>query len=163
MGTWLSVVGDRLSVSSEAVAMTMEHIARSFKIALIVTHPNIDPAEISSAIGLIPVRRTRGGAPRTTPTGQPLAGEYQFSCWRHEFDVQPADELSRVLENLVDELQCHRPFFHRVVQQGGTVELFCGVFADGNWDEVLSHSLMRALAALHVDLRLDVYPKDDNR
>ncbi|REJ85905.1 MAG: DUF4279 domain-containing protein, partial [Planctomycetota bacterium] len=150
-------------VSSEAVTMTMEHIARSFKITLIVTHPSIDPAEISRAIGLTPVRTTRGGAPRTTPTGQPLAGEYQFSCWKYEFDVQAADELSHVLETLVDELQCNRPFFHRVVQQGGTVELFCGVFADGNWDEVLSHALMRALAALHVDVRLDVYPMDDSR
>jgi len=39
------------------------------------------------------------------------------------------------------------------------VELFCGVFVDGNWDEIISHELMRDLYALRIDLRLDVYPK----
>jgi hypothetical protein len=137
----------------------MEHIARSFKVSLFVEHPSIDPAEISRAMGLIPKRTTRAGAPRTSPAGESLIGDYPFSCWSHDFDVQEAAELCRVLENLVEDLQYHRPFFHRMVQEGGTVELFCGVFAAGNWDEVLPHTLMRALAELHIDLRLDVYLK----
>ena len=139
----------------------MQHIARSFKISLSVTHPDMDPVEISKALDLAPVRATRAGAPRTTPKGTPLPGMYDFSCWTHQFDVEGASELGVVLESLVERLQGHRQFFHRVVQDGGTVELFCGVFAAGNWDEILSHSLMGALAALRVDLRLDVYPKDD--
>jgi len=63
---------------------------------------------------------------------------------------------------MVERLQRHQEFFHRVVRDGGSVELFCGVFAAGNWDEVLSHSLLGKVAALQIDLRLDVYPKDDN-
>lgn len=141
--------------------MTMQHIARSFKVSLSVIHPEMDPAEISTALDLAPVRTTRAGAPRTTPKGTPLPGTYDFSCWTHQFDVEGASELGVVLESLVERLQRHRQFFHRVVQDGGTVELFCGVFAAGNWDEILSRSLMGELAALHVDLRLDVYPKDD--
>lgn len=143
--------------------MTMEHVARSFKVSLTVTHPDIDPAEISTALGLSPKRATRAGAPRTTPRGDALGGAYEFSCWRHEFDVGGASELGVVLEGLVGRLQRHQQFFHRVVRDGGSVELFCGVFAAGNWDEILSHSLMGQLAALRVDLRLDVYPKDGDR
>ncbi len=48
-----------------------------------------------------------------------------------------------------------------MAQEGGAVELFCSVFAAGNWDEILPHSLMRDLAGLHIDLRLDVYPAED--
>jgi len=139
----------------------MQHIARSFKVSLGIRHPDIDPAEISKAIHLTPKRATRAGAPRITPKGAPLTGTYEFSYWTHEFDVDEATELGVVLQGLVERLQVHRSFFHRVVQDGGSVELFCGVFAGGNWDEVLSHSLMSELAALQVDLRLDVYPKHD--
>jgi uncharacterized protein DUF4279 len=143
--------------------MTMEHIARSFNVSLSVRHPDIDPAEISATLDLTPKRATRGGAPRTTPKGDPLGGVYEFSCWGYQFDVEGASELGVVLERLVERLQRHQQFFHRVVQEGGVVELFCGVFAAGNWDEVLSHSLMGTLAALQIDLRLDVYAKDDTK
>src|SRR5262245_47123836 len=142
--------------------MTMAHIARSFKVSLSVTHPDIDPTEISAALELTPRRATRAGAPRTTPNGDPLTGAYQFSCWTHRFDVEGASELAVVLASLVEKLQRNRQFFHRVVQEGGSVELFGSVIAVGNWDEVLPHALMGQLSALHVDLRLDVYPKDDN-
>ncbi len=91
-----------------------------------------------------------------------MAGKYEFSHWTHSFDFQRATELALVLEELVERLQGHEPFFHRVVQEGGVVELFCGVFAAGNWDEVLPHSLMGRLAALRIDLRLDVYPRNDD-
>jgi hypothetical protein len=143
--------------------MTMQHIARSFKVSMSVTHPNIDPAEVSAALDLAPQRATRAGAPRTTPKGAPLKGTYEFSCWTHRFDVEGASELGVVLDSLVERLQRHEQFFHRVVKEGGSVELFCGVFAAGNWDEVLSHILLARLANLHIDLRLDVYPKDDNK
>jgi len=141
--------------------MTMEHIARSFKVSLSVTHPDIDPVEISAVLDLTPERATRAGAPRTTSKGDPLAGAYKFSCWTYQFDVKEASELGVVLQGLVQRLQRHQQFFYRVVREGGSVELYCVVFAAGNWDEILSHSLMGQLAALHVDLRLDVYPKND--
>jgi hypothetical protein len=138
----------------------MEHIARRFLVSLSVTHPNIDPKEISKSLELAPKNMTRAGAPRTTPTGTPLEGSYEFSCWTHELDVEGARELGVVLEELIERLRRHREFFHCIVREGGSVELFCGIFAAGNWDEILSHKLMGQFAALCVDLRLDVYPED---
>ncbi len=142
--------------------MTMEHIKRSFKVSMHVTHPEIDPAEITTALEMSPHRAIKAGAPRTTRKGEPLKGTYEFSCWSHDFDVEGARELGVVLENLVERLRPHRKFFHRMVEEGGSVELFCGVFAAGNWDEILSYTLMHRLGALGVDLRLDVYPKKED-
>lgn len=138
----------------------MDHIARSFRVSLSITHPDMDPGEITGAVQLTPERATRAGASRTTPTGRPLAGRYDFSHWMHQFDVRGASELGAILQDLAERLRQHEPFFDRVVQHGGTVELFCGVRAAGNWDEIISHVLMKQLAALHIDLRLDVYAKD---
>lgn len=139
--------------------MTMEHIARSFSVSLSITHPDMDPTEISKAIELTPKRTTRAGAPRTTSRGDSLTGTYEFSSWVHSFHVQGASELGVVIQDLARRLQRHEPFFRRIVEGGGSVELFCCVRAAGNWDEILSHSLMGQLSALHIDLRLDVYPK----
>jgi hypothetical protein len=141
----------------------MQHIARSFAVSLSISHPDIDPVEITEAVGLAPRRTTQAGAPRTTPKGDPLSGTYDFSHWNHEFDVQGASDLGPVLEALVEKLQRHDRFFHRIVREGGEVELFCGVFAAGNWDESLHHALLGRLAALQVNLRLDVYPKADDK
>ncbi len=138
----------------------MLHIARSFTACLSISHPDIDPAEITHAVGLLPKRTTRAGDPRSTPTGEPLSGKYDFSCWMHRFDVHEATELGVILEQLVDQFQGFRSFFHRIVEEGGSVELFCGVFANGNWDESLPYSLLGRLAEFQINLRLDVYPKE---
>ena len=121
----------------------------------------MDPAEISASVGLEPQRAVRAGTRRVTPDGTDLGGSRPFSCWSNDFNVFHAVELSATLETLMPKLQACAEFFHRVTSTGGSIELFCQVFADGNWDEVLPRALMGRLAALHIDLRLDVYPKHD--
>jgi len=139
----------------------MEHIARSFKVSLVVTHPDIDPTVISAALDLTPGRATRAGEPRTTPKGDPLEGVYEFSCWTHEFDTSHVTDLTEYLPSVITLLNVHASFLSGIVRDGGSVELFCGVFADGNWDECFHHSLLRKLSDLGIDLRLDVYPQPD--
>ena len=138
----------------------MQPIARSFQLALSITHPEIDPAEITRTLGLKPTGRThRAGTPRTTPDGTPREGVWPDSYWSRRFDVRGAPELGLELEKLVGRLEEHRPFFRRLVEEGGELEFFCGVFADGNWDEEISWRLLRSLGAMRIRLRLDVYPR----
>jgi hypothetical protein len=144
--------------------MTMAHVARHFAVSLAITHPNADPAEITKTTGLIPKISTRFGEGRKTPKGETLSGKYKSSYWTHGFDVSGVEDLSEYLKQFVLQLRKHKQFFRRITEENGKVELFCGVFADGNWDEVISHELMPELSGLRVDLRLDVYPEsEDNR
>ena len=140
--------------------MTMEHIARSFAVSLHVRHPNIDPEVVTNVLGLIPDRSTLAGTLRQRAAdGVPTGGTYERSWWYHRFDLLGARDLHPVLAEVVGRLEEHWLFFHRIVNEEGTVELFCGVDADGNWDEALPHALLGRLANLRIDLRLDVYPK----
>jgi hypothetical protein len=139
----------------------MVHIKRSFAVSLSITHPSMDPGAISSALALMPSQQTKVGSSRVTPGGVSLKGTYLFSSWGHRFDVRDASDLSECLVPIVERLEAHRLFFQGVVRDGGTIELFCGIFADGNWDESLHHSLLRRLSDLGIDLRLDVYPNHD--
>src|SRR5213075_663764 len=115
--------------------MTMEHIKRSFQVTLAISHPSIDPSDISRALSLAPSRQTRAGQQRVTPTGKLLNGTYLFSSWGHDFDTRAVNDLSEFLPGLLDRLTPHATYFLELVRDGGNVELFCGVFADGNWDE----------------------------
>ena len=139
----------------------MEHIKRSFQMTLAIRHPSIDPNDISRALSLSPSRQTRVGQQRVTPTGELLKGTYQFSSWGHAFDTSTVTDLTDLLPSVIDRLTPHATYFWDLVREGGSVELFCGVFAAGNWDESFHHSLLRRLAELAIDLRLDVYPKSD--
>jgi len=141
--------------------MTMEHIKRSFQVTLAIRHPNIDPSDISRALSLPPTRQTRAGQQRVTPTGELLKGTYQFSSWGHAFDARAVTDLSEFLPCLLDRLTPHGTYFLELIRDGGNVELFCGVFADVNWDESFHHTLLRRLAEMGIDLRLDVYPKSN--
>jgi hypothetical protein len=51
----------------------------------------------------------------------------------------------------------HRPFFHEIRSQGGTIELFVGWFLDGQSGDVFDCDLLAQIADLKIDLSLDVY------
>jgi hypothetical protein len=121
--------------------MTMQHIRRSFEVSLSISHPDIEPAEISRIVGLVPKRATRVGELRTTPRGERLEGAYEFSHWTHSFDVQRASELGVVLEDLVERLQSQETFFHRVVRDAWgqlladlTRHIANGMMKEYGWD-----------------------------
>ncbi len=94
-----------------------------------------------------------------TPTGRRLEGIYPRSQWSHEFGTKKARDLCTFLPSLLRKLGPHRPFLRKVVREQGTLELFCGVIADGNWDESFGPELMGRFAALGLSLRLDVWPE----
>jgi hypothetical protein len=139
----------------------MEHIKRSFKVSLDIKHPTIDPASISRTLSLSPYRQSQVGEQKVTPSGTPLRGNYLFSSWGYEFDANAIADLTAFLPSIIEQLKPHASYFETLVREGGSVELFCGIFADGNWDESFHHSLLRKLAEMAIDLRLDVYPKPD--
>ncbi len=91
-----------------------------------------------------------------TREGKSFGGVHDSSHWSHRFDVDGATDLVPVLD-VLGMLAVHGTLFRRIDEEGASVELFCGVFADGNWDEVVPYSLMHSLPVLRINLRLDVY------
>ena len=139
--------------------MTMEHIERSFKVSLHIDHPSIDPDEISRQLGLVPSRQHLVGTPRKTKKSPSLIGNFETSHWMHAFDLKGVSDLSEFLPSIIQRLSPHAAFLKSLTSEGGRIDLLCGLWADGNWDENFPHQLLRDLSALSIDLRLDVYPK----
>lgn len=133
--------------------MTMEHLKRRFEVSLGILHPSIATDQITRALDLVPSRTTEAGPPRTPPFDQ--------ACWSHRFECEDLRDLVPIIARVADQLEPHAEFLRSLIDEGGEVELFCGIFFDVNWDEQIPANLMGRLAALGVDLRLDAYPKRD--
>src|SRR5262245_47217569 len=107
-----------------------------YDISLRVRHPSLDPAEITSALGLNPSRSWRAGEARTTPKGNPLEGRYSDSYWVVKLGEGrwPDRTLAAIINELLGQLASHQGFFHGISVEGGTVEFFiCCRFGGIRW------------------------------
>jgi len=137
----------------------MARVVRPFEVSLHVVHPDVDPESITAALGVAPKIQYRAGDRRRRLDGKLLDGVYSRSHWVHSMDLSGVTDLVSFLEELLRRLEIHGELFKRISASGGRTELFCGIYAESGWDEVIPHRLFAGLGELKVDLRLDGYPK----
>jgi hypothetical protein len=118
-------------------------------------HPTLDPELITAGMGMPPTRCWEKGAPRMTPRGDQLDGSYPSTYWYRNISVPPGCLLDQALRRAVELLRPARPFLADFVEGGGTAELFIGWFHGPG--ATLDREMLRELAALHLELALDVY------
>ncbi|MBZ5727651.1 MAG: DUF4279 domain-containing protein [Acidobacteriia bacterium] len=129
-----------------------------FSIHLRLTHPSADPDDISTALSMAPSRKWKAGEARTTPDGQPLAGIYAHTYWASEAKKGEDSELLAVMESGLDELEKRAPFLSNFVASGGRIEYYISWFAsERSGGDAIPWRLLARLAALHINLSLDVY------
>jgi hypothetical protein len=130
--------------------------------SLRVSHPSIDPEEISEGFGLAPRHSSRAGEERKTPKGQSLSGTYNTSYWMTELtgDESGNGDLLGALRDIANRLEPYEFFVKKIRAGGGRVEIFIGWFLETNDGFVFDHALVARFAALGVDLSFDVYPPE---
>lgn len=135
----------------------------SYSISLRVRHPTADLEAIGLELALEPKVSWKAGEPRLTPKGAALTGVRSESYWssplirdgkRHSGDQSLEDELATVIAQLLPA----REKFFRIRAEGGGVELFIGIFGDGNCGVILGPELLSRTGALGVTLAFDIYP-----
>jgi Domain of unknown function (DUF4279) len=131
-----------------------------YAISLRITHPSLDPSEITGALHLDPDRTWKVGDPRATTKGAPLKGVYSETFWTKTFvEGEYLDkELEAAVGEIVDQLVPHRPFFQRIRSEDGKAEFFVGWFFNRQSGGTFDCDLMTRMADLKIDLSFDVYP-----
>ncbi len=131
-----------------------------YKVSLRLSHPWLDPAEITSALRREPSRSWRAGGPRTPPKGQPLEGHNKDTYWTAVVVEAkwPSVSLSEAIDELIVQLAPHRDFLRRVRTESGTAALFVGWFFDEMMGDTFDCDLLARLADLGLDLSLDLDP-----
>ncbi len=107
---------------------------------------------------MAPSRKWKAGEPRTTPDGQPLEGVYEHTYWISEAKKGEDSELLAVLESDLDTLEKCAPFLSSFLASGGGILYYISWFAsERSGGDTISWRLLERLAALHINLSLDVY------
>lgn len=128
-----------------------------YKVALRVTHPSMDPDDISKRLGLNPSRKWKAGSRRTTPAGRQLTGINKETYCVFDLDEKSGDDLESTLCTLTKQFRSFESFLKKIRATGGSIEYFIGLFVKRNTGVALDGSLMAQLANLGIDLSFDIY------
>ena len=116
-----------------------------YKISLRITHPTMDPEDISTQLGLRACVSQKVGSRRTTPAGTLLSGTRDATFCVFELEVSTAmrGDLESALNMWTKKLFASKSFFQNIRSTGGTSEYFIGVFMEkGNTGVVFEDRLV---------------------
>jgi hypothetical protein len=68
------------------------------------------------------------------------------------------DTLDEALDAAMEKLRPHATFFQQFRDDGGTINFFIGIFGPKNFGLVFPPALLSEIAALGIELGLDIYP-----
>ena len=134
-----------------------------FAMSLGVRHPDIDPAQITRALGLQPGHVWRKGEERRDQAGAALGGSHHASYWFCEISPRPrfTDERIRVeseLDRVLNMLRRSVGFMQELHRGGGATELFVTVFARGDLRLEVSPETAALLGRMGVSVTVEVKP-----
>jgi hypothetical protein len=131
-----------------------------FSMSLGVRHPDIDPEQITQALGLQPGHEWSKGEQRTDAAGAALAGNHRASFWLCEVPVRPEERasLESEISRLLRLLRKSTGFLQKLHEGGGAVELFVTIFARGDFRIEISPDHATLLGRTGIALTVEVKP-----
>ena len=129
----------------------------SYRVHLSIKHPSADPARIASELRRQAQTDWRAGEPRVTPTGRRLGGvRAETYC---SFRVGEGDDgaLAECLAAYVTGLEPHAAFLRELKASGGELLFYAFWHPSGDSGEIFHADLLSRLAALGIDLGINVY------
>ena|SRR5215510_12203567 len=134
------------------------HKGLRYCVRLLIKHPSIDPAVITQRLGIQPSGPTwKVGTARTTPKGKPVSGVYRESTWSHSVEVHDKRSFFDEVVELLKCLEPNREFLSELADSGGRAELILDLFGDRNIGDSLSWEHLERLAALRLNLGVEVF------
>ena len=129
----------------------------AYEATLHIHHPTVTPSEITSRLPWLPQRENRVGEPRRRPDGIISERVYPENYWRATIPTMDGQDLVEFLSNMVDLLAPQRQFLSDLSATGGEVCCLIGVFTSACCAHQFPRQLLGDLAAMGMDLRLDIY------
>lgn len=134
-----------------------------FMMSLRIRHPDIDPAEVTSALNIEPQHTWKAGDARRDAAGVELTGAHRQSYWMGRLMIKPElaqDQVgveSEILRTL-GTLRRSFSFFERLKKEEGSAELHVSLFAREEFRlEFLAESLS-LLGRLGLSIVLEINP-----
>lgn len=135
-----------------------QNAERIYTIRLLIRHPTIDPALITARLGLTPNMTQTVGHERRTPSGTCLPGIYKHSVWSHVFRAERRRHFTKDIVPFLSRLEESGTFLRELTDSGGSVTFSIHLPGHVNIGDVIRWQDLHRLAALHIDLGIEVFP-----
>lgn len=134
-----------------------------FTMSLRIRHPHVDPAVVTSTLGIEPQHMWRAGERRRGADGGELGGSYRESYWTGRLMAQPqlsSDDVGVESELLHVLAQLRRSFgfLEGLKAEGGVAELHVSLFAREDFRLELQPESLAMLGRLGLTLTFEVKP-----
>ena len=125
------------------------------------THPNVDPADITAALGLEPYMNWKAGASRWAPNGKRLPGVSPVSRWNHVLRFEKTNGLNAEVEALIGKLEKATAFTKTLVASGGRGFVCISFPGELYQGHSIPAALLARLSAMDLELGIEVFPDWD--
>ena len=130
-----------------------------FGIVLLIKHPSLDPALITSQLKLKPFSSAKAGEPRSTPKGTLLPGIWSETSWNHIFKYNRKLPLFDELERLLIQLSAHKGFFQKISNEGGHAEVYLQLPGKIHHGSSAKPSMLALITELGLHFGIEVFPE----
>ena len=127
-------------------------------VRLSIRHPSIASEVITEAMGVRPTHAWTMGAPKVTPTGRPLSGIYPDTRWNYVLNSGNGDNLSEFLEKIIALIKEKTAFLKEIRAESGSVGVTVSLHGKVHSGNVITYTILEALAVAQVDLGIEVFP-----
>jgi hypothetical protein len=128
-----------------------------YSITLRVIHPHRRHEEIAAVVDLELVHGQTAGESRKSKRGEVLGGAYKETIAAFALSDRVEGHFVDGVRNAVELIQVRHEYLRDVVESGGRLMLYIGVFVDDHVGFSLDRALLGALSSLDVELGVEVY------
>ena len=132
-----------------------------YAVSLQVRHPTAPAEQVAALVGLEPDRSWTAGEARTTPTGSLLDGVREESYCAFRLGQGSDGELAECLREVIESLKPRKAELAQLRSTGGSLLLFASWQALGDTGEIFEGKLLGDIAALGIDLGVNVIRSAD--
>jgi len=120
-------------------------------VSLRIAKPGVSAAAVTQRLGIEPTHAHEAGETRRNGL------RFRHAMWSLSTKPDGAGPLSEHLARLLNRIEPKRAVLTEMAAEGFDMDWFCFVSVEGNGGVVLEAGLLQRLAALPIDLDLDIY------
>ena len=129
-----------------------------YRIILRIRHPELDPTEITMALGWKPQHSWKAGDRAVTPRGTKLPGVRSDGLWSCSFEFKGRGNIGQKLEGLLDHLVESKELFYRLGQMQAQSAMYLQMPGDTNNGARIPPEVLQRLAELQIALEFEIFP-----
>ena len=151
---------DRQVEAEETDGNKPAKIARSPRYCIIfrIRHPDLDPTEITTALGWEPEHSWKAGDQAVTPKGTRLPSRRSDGLWSCSFEFRGRSNIAQNLDRLLNQLLEHKELFDHLNKMQARSAFYLQMAGQTNNGDRISCAILRKLADLQVELEFEVFP-----